>query len=112
MVIILYYVWLVTLVGVLSLQAYRLINGILTIFTYADVVASTIGIIGGLLSIANRSYGWKLLLFASGSFFGITIVSLTYRFTSDLISPIIYGVFYLLILSIITAFYIVRGDKP
>jgi hypothetical protein len=107
-VYIIYYVWLVTLAGVLTLQVYRLIKGIPTIFTYADLTVSVVGIVGSLLAIMKRDFGRRLLLFVSGSFFGITIVSLTYRFTGKLISPIVYGVSYLLILSIVTAFYVVR----
>ena len=108
MVIIIPYIWLITLMGVLTLQVYRLIKGISTIFTYADLTVSIVGIVGSLLAIKNKNLGQKLLLFVSGSFFGITIVSLTYRFTIKLISPIVYGVSYLLILSIVTAFYILR----
>lgn len=108
MVYIIYYIWLVTLVGVLTLQVYRLIKGIPTIFTYADLAVSVVGIVGSLLAIMKRDLGRRLLLFVSGSFFGITIVSLTYRFTSKLISPIVCGISYLLALSIVTAFHIVR----
>ncbi len=108
MVVIIYYVWLVTLVGVITLQLYRLIKGNPTIFTYADLAVSVVGIVGSLLAITKREFGKRLLLFVSGSFFGITIISLTYRFTSELVSPIVYGVSYLLILSVVTAFYVVR----
>ena len=108
MVTIISYIWLVTLVGVLTLQVYRLAKGIPTIFTYADLTVSAVGIVGSLLAIMKRNIGQRLLLFVSGSFFGIMIVSLTYRFANKLISPIVYGVSYLLILSIVTAFYIIR----
>ncbi len=108
MVTIISYVWLVTLIGVLILQVYRLIKRIPTIFTYADLIVSIVGIIGCILAIMNKNIGKRLLLFISGSFFGITVVSLTYRFTNDLISPIVYGVSYILFLSIVTALYILR----
>ena len=109
--VIIYYVWLVTLTGVITLQVYRLIKGVPTIFTYADLAVSAIGVVGSFLAITKRRFGQGILLFVSGSFFGITIISLTYRFTNNLVSPIVYGIFYLLILSIVTAFYVLGGGR-
>jgi len=110
-IILLYWIWLVTLIGVTVLQTYRLTNGVTTIFTYADLILSITGIIGSVFGIMRRKVGYAILLFISGGFFAITTISLTYRVVNELISPIIYPIFYLLVLSIISVIYLIEKGE-